>query len=55
MVLAANEQRRALLVYVFEIVSTCVDEAPPPLFKVRWTLATVSACSLALQAQTGED
>jgi TonB family protein len=46
-----SEQRRAVLVYDFQILDSCAVSGQPPPFKVRQTIATVSACTPIVQPQ----
>ena len=48
---APSEQRRAVLVYDFQILDSCAISGQPPPFKVRQTIATVSACTAIVGPQ----
>jgi TonB family protein len=46
-----SPQRRAVLVYDFQISPACVDAQTPPRFTVRRTLASVYGCQQTVQPQ----
>jgi TonB family protein len=48
---APSRQRRAVVVYDFQILDSCAVTGQPPPFTVRQTIATVSACTPIVQPQ----
>jgi TonB family protein len=48
---APSPQRRAVLVYDFQIVDSCGTTGQAPPFKLRSTIATVSGCTPIVQPQ----